>query len=164
MVNVFSNIFLLTSICQARQTLRLSCKNVPVSITMARYIKGYGTIWFHSEDIATILSLSRFKKLYHITYDISKGNYFLIHKDNGGTRLFVESPQVLYWINTQYSDGAGRMTLLNIDDKYSSHVIPYIGTVLINLVEGKRSVYTRRSCLKAKLTRKVQQIIGGPST
>ena len=61
------------------------------------YVPGYGTVWFHPVRIANILSLSKVKDQYMVTYDSTKGNMFNVHKSNGQTRTFQESPQRLYF-------------------------------------------------------------------
>ena len=90
------------------------------------------------------MSLSWVKYLYHVTYSISKGKCFTVHKRNGGARLFVEFFQGLYWLNNKDSYGTGGTTLPNIYDEYSSKFIPYIllVMVLINSVQDNGSGYT----------------------
>ena len=41
---------------------------------------GYGTVWFHPDGIANILSLARFKENYSVTFDSLKGNKFVVDK------------------------------------------------------------------------------------
>ena len=94
-VDVFRNASLLTKIRQYQQTLHLSCNAGTIHITLVEELKGYGKIWFHPGGIASIISLSRFKNLYCVIYDSSKGNSFMVHIGNGITRRFMDSPQDL---------------------------------------------------------------------
>ena len=76
----------------------------------------------------------------------------------------MESSKFLYWLNIKQSDGAGGTTIINVDDKSNSRVIPYTDTALLKTVDDKRSGCTRRSYMKAQLARKIQKIIGRPYT
>ena len=72
--------------------LHLIFNYITVYITLVRGLEGYGTLWFYPEGISNILSLAQVKNIYHVTYDSSKGNYFVVQKWNGGARQFVDSP------------------------------------------------------------------------
>ena len=95
MVDMFGNASLLTNICQYQHTLHLSCNYEIVTTNLVRDLEEYGTVWFQTEGISNILSLSQVTKLYLITYGSLRGKYFTVHKRNGGVRRFVEYPQGL---------------------------------------------------------------------
>ena len=44
------------------------------------FLKGYGNMWFDKWAIANILALANVKQKYHITYDSSRENTFIVHK------------------------------------------------------------------------------------
>ena len=118
-------------------------------------------MWQHTKVISNILSLAWVKNIYHVIYDITKGNWFTFQKVDGGTRCFLDYPQWLYCINTKNTDV---IYLLTVDDKYNGSVISYIDTAPIIPVDYNRSVKNRHSYLKAQLARKMQRIDGRPST
>jgi hypothetical protein len=54
----------------------------------------YGTVWYHPQGIANILSLVCARdKGYQVTYDIEK-NVLNIHKHNESTRMTHQSPKI----------------------------------------------------------------------
>ena len=106
-------------------------------------LPGYGTVWYHPTGIANILSMSRAIKIFTITYDSANGNEFRMHKEDGEDRLFRQSENVLYFWNAR---------TLNQEE-----------VVLINTVENNSSIYYNCDHYKAKIARKLQSTIGGPS-
>ena len=110
-------------------------------------LPGYGTVWFHPDGIANILSLSRVKTKYHITFDSNENNKFIVHKPDGSTRNFKESNRGLYYHDTS-------TVVTGVSEA---------GTVLITTVAGNASNYTPADYSRALLAHKTQQIIGRPS-
>ena len=49
-------------------------------------LSGYGTVWYHPDGIANILSLAEVHKQFHVTYDSSQQNEFVVHKPDGTTK------------------------------------------------------------------------------
>ena len=111
-------------------------------------LPGYGTVWFHPDGIANILSLSRVKTKYRITFDSDMNNEFIVHKPDGSTRNFKESSRGVYYHDTS-TDVAG---------------VAETGTALVTTVANNASNYTHADYSCALLARKTQQIIGRPST
>ena len=50
---------------------------------MRGHLLGYGWVWFYPGGIANILSVSRMRKKYRVTFDSAVDNYFHVHKDDG---------------------------------------------------------------------------------
>ena len=86
MVGLFRNASLVTNICQSLQTLHLGCNAGKVTITLVVNFKIYGTVGYYPKVIANILSLAGVKNIYRITYNSTRGDYFMVHKGNGGVR------------------------------------------------------------------------------
>ena len=63
-------------------------------------LPGYSTVWFHPDGIANILSLSRVKTKYRITFGSDENNEFIVHKPDGSTRNFKESSHDLFYHDT----------------------------------------------------------------
>ena len=111
-------------------------------------LPGYGTVRFHPDRIANILSLSRVKTKYHITFDSDMTNEFIVHKPDGSTRNFKESSRCLYYHDTS-TDVAG---------------VAETGTALLTTVDDNTSNYTHADYSHTLLAHKTQQIIGRLST
>eukprot|EP00978_Attheya_sp_CCMP212_P031138 scaffold116611_cov32-Attheya_sp.AAC.1 len=105
--------------------------NAGVTITnLVGDLAGYGTVWYHPNGIANILSLKRMIK--------DRGL-----RPDGDNRTFQSSPRGLLY----YMDAA-KMT----------------GVTLVNTAKDNSSNYTSRDYSRALLARKIQHIIGRPST
>jgi hypothetical protein len=62
-------------------------------------LRNYGTMWFNKDGIVNILSMSLLKKKFPVTYDSSKGDYFIVKKPNKNI-IFAGSPSGLYYHDT----------------------------------------------------------------
>jgi Zinc knuckle len=138
-IDVFCNPKLLTNIRRSSGKLLIHCNAGTSTTSMVGEFSNYGTVWFHPAGIANVLSLSKVKNKYKVTYDSNNGNSFLVHKQDGTTREFKQSPSGLY-----YSDMENKEVML------------------INTAENKNN-YTNNDYNQALLSRKIQKIIGRPS-
>jgi hypothetical protein len=82
------------------------------------------------------------KDQHRVTFDSENGNRFVIHKKDGSTRDFQQSKKGLYYIDTSASAVA----------------------LTINTVDDNKSRYMNCDYSRALLARKIQDIIGRPST
>ena len=87
-VDVFSNSDLLSKIHQTDTTLRIRCNAGMKTTNYQGYLTGYGLVWYYPDGIANIMSLSRVKDRYMVTFDSATDNCFRVHKDNGKTLKF----------------------------------------------------------------------------
>ena len=143
-IDVFVNHRLLKNIRRIDQYMYIHCTTGVTRTNLVGELPGYGTVWFHPDGIANILSLSRVRTKYRITFDSDKNNEFIVHKPDGSTRNFKESNRGLYYHDT-------------------STVVTGVleaGMVLITTVAGNASNYTPADYSCALLARKTQQIIG----
>ena len=62
-----------------------------------RDFPGYGTVWFHPDGIANILSIACVKEKYRVTSDSLKENQYVAHKGDGSDQVFGESNCGLYF-------------------------------------------------------------------
>ena len=85
------------------------------------------------------------------TYDSRAGNTFVVHKPNDSTRTFHQSNRGLYYHDTSLQE-----------DEQNNH--DNNGTVLVSTVAGNARSYSNADYAHAVLARKVQKIIGHPST
>jgi hypothetical protein len=77
-----------------------------------------------------------------VTYNNAEG--FIIHKGNGARHVFKESMRGLFYLDTSMKKGNG--------------------VVLVTTVQEQMAKYSRRDIQRAELARKIQKIIGHPST
>ena len=128
----------------------IHCNAGIASTKLIGELRGYGTVWYNPSGIANILSLSRVKERgYRVTFDTKEGNAFHLTKHDGTVRVFKQSPKGLYYIDTK---------------EQGHEDTGHYDVNLINTVEDNRIKYSERDYSKAVLARKVQKIIGRPST
>ena len=108
------------------------------------YLLGYGWVWSYPDGIANILSLSRVKDRYRVTFDSATDNCFRVHKDNGKILKFREATRRLY-----YFDTADR----EVEE-----------SMFITTVENNKSRLSAHDFSQAKLARALQRRIGRPMT
>ena len=143
-IDVFINRRLLRNIRRIGQYMYIHCTARVTRTNLVGELPGYGTVWFHPDGIANILSLSRVKTKYRITFDSDENNEFIIHKPDGSTRNFKELCRGLY-----YHDTSTEVT--GVADT---------GTALVTTVADNASNYTHADYSRALLACKTQQIIG----
>jgi Zinc knuckle len=140
-VDVISNKSLLANIRESSGSMTIHCNAGSVVMTMIGDLPGYGTVWYHPDGIANILSLSRAISKGHVVYDSKKGNEFVLIKAGGSKTVFKQSEQGLYYVDTAKE-----------------------GSVFIYTVADNQFKYTSRELIRADAARRLQQIIGRPST
>jgi hypothetical protein len=166
-VDVFYNPDLLTDIRTGSDSMSIHCNAGVTTTKIIGELSGYGTVWFHPDGIANILSLARVKEQgYRVTYDSNDGNRFVIHKSDGSTRMFKESTRGLYYLDVteQAGNGTDETVQEDEDDKNTVEDDTDGEITMINTVADNRTKYTNRAYSRANLTRKIQKIIGRPST
>ena len=146
-IDVFVNRRLLKNIRRIGQYMYIHCTAGVTRTNLVGELPGYGTVWFHPDGIANILSLARVKTKYRITFNSDENNEFIVHKPDGTTRNFKESSRGLY-----YHDTSTAVTR-----------VAETGTVLVTTVADNASKYAHTDYSRAVLARKIQQIIGRPS-
>ena len=100
-VDVFHNDKLLRNIrVSPHGHMDIHCNAGVTTTNLIGDLPGYGQVWYHPKGIANILSLSRVKEKYKVTYDSTNGNAFIIHKDNRTIRTFKESERGLFFMDT----------------------------------------------------------------
>jgi len=112
--------------------MNIHCMAGVTTTDLITNLPGYGTIWFHPNGIANILSLSRVKERHRVTYDSTNGNAFLVHRSDGSTRRFTESRDGLYFSDVLAGNKA---------------------TLLVTTVASNRSSYTNDEYSQATLVR-----------
>jgi len=123
-VDVFSNSDPLTKIHKTDTTLRIRCNAGMKTTNYKGYLTGYGWVWYYPDGIANILSLSRVKDRYRVTFDSATDNCFRVHKDNGKTLKFLEATRRLYYfdtVNREVEESMFITTVANNKNRLSAH-------------------------------------------
>jgi hypothetical protein len=143
-IDVFTNGHLLTNIHPIKTTMHIKCNAGSKSTNLRGYLSGYGWVWyFPSGTIANILSLSRVKEKFRVTFDSAVDNSFHVHKE-GKVLKFREAARRLYYFDTVERDE--------------------VATMLVTTVEDNMSKFSAYDVNKAQLARSIQKRIGRPST
>jgi len=141
-IDVFFNGKMLTNIHDAMQDLTLHCNAGTTSISKKGDLKGYGTVWYHPDGIANILSLNNVKKKYKVIYDSGLDDGFVVHKGNGSQHVFKPSKKGLY----------------------CTDVTNDVRTTLVTTVDSNKNKYSVRQYSSARKAHLLQSTIGRPST
>ena len=112
-------------------------------------LPGYGTVWYHLNGIANILSLSKVKEKYRVNYDSDNNNQFIVHRPDGTQRIFQQSSRGLYFLDTSLTPQPVNGTK---------------DTVLVTTVADNASNFSNADYSQAMLARKYKKIIGRPTT
>ena len=142
-IDVFSNADLLSNIHPINTTMHIKCNAGTKSTNLRGFLSGYGWVWFFPAGIANILSLSRVKEKFRVTYDSATDNAFLVHKE-GRVLKFQEATRRLYFFDTATKDDESTMLVTTVDDNMSK--------------------FSSYDVSRARLARTIQIRIGRPST
>jgi hypothetical protein len=152
-LDVFYNPNLLVNIHEADTSMKIHCNAGTAVTNLKGELPGYGMVWYHPQGIANIFSLSCIeKKGYTVTYDSNAGTgAFKVTKPNGSVRTFERSTRGLFYLDTSVTRENGENFMNN-------------GTALVTTVAENKSRYTNREYERATLARRIQKMIGRPST
>ena len=112
-------------------------------------LPGYGTVWYHPDGIANILSQSKVKEKCRVTFDSGINNQFIVHCPDGTQQVFQQSSRGLYFLDTSLTPQPVNGTR---------------GTVLVTTVADNSNNFSNADYSQAVLARKIQKIIGRPTT
>ena len=87
--DLLSNPELLDNVQDTKRVLTLHCNTSMAIVTKKGDLKGYGTVWYHPEGIANILSLNYIQNKYKVTYDSSVNTSYIVHKTDGTNQVFM---------------------------------------------------------------------------
>ena len=96
-VNIFTNAKILGNIHDINTSLKIYSTGGCTTTNTIGYLNSYGWVWYHPGGIANILSLSRVKKRYRVTFDSDAENEFVVHLDGNRKCRFKESEKVFYY-------------------------------------------------------------------
>jgi hypothetical protein len=137
--DIFCNPALLTNIRNAGRIISIHCNAGSTRVSEIGTLKNYGDVWFSKSAISNILSLSKLKERYPVTYDSSAGNQFVVEQPTKKV-IFKQSLPGLC-----YHDTGDR------------------AIVMINTIKEKSEGYTNREFERAKVARRAPGMVGYPS-
>jgi hypothetical protein len=154
-VDVFCNKNLLSNVREHSTSMDIHCNAGITSTKLIGELRGYGTVWYNPTGIANILSLAKAKERgYRVTFDSAEGNAFHLHKPDGTMRVFKQSSKGLYYLDTKTNQAHKDIKTERDGNEVN----------LINTVANNGTKYSQRDYSKAEMARKIQAIIGRPST
>jgi Zinc knuckle len=106
-VDLFQNSRLLKNIHRSDRRMSVQCNAGERTTDMVSDLPGYGTVWYHSNSIANILSLMRVARKYRVQFDSEDGGKFVVTKPDGTVFTF-EASERAYSIWTPTTRPAGR--------------------------------------------------------
>ena len=142
-VDVFSNGKLLTDIKASSTTMHIRCNAGVKTTNMQGHLSGYGWVWYFPNGIANILSLSRVKEKFRVTFNSALDNCFHVHKQEKILRFWEVTRQLYYF------DTAARHEE---------------STMLVTTVDDNKSKFSAYNYSRAKLAQSIQLRIGRPNT
>ena len=113
-------------------------------VTHKAKVDGFGEVWYSEDAIANIFSLKDLIKKHKVTFDLSKENAFIVHRENDIIK-FPANKLGLYTYEVPGSKAAIR----------PSH--------LIDTVKENRSGYTQGQFNRAVRARELYHLLGAPT-
>ena len=104
-IDLFCNPDLLNNIREVSQSISVCCNAGTITTNTVGDLDGYGTVWYHEQGIANILSLYRVSLNFHIQYDSRSHNSFCVWKKDGTCREFKAGSRALYYCDTRKIGG-----------------------------------------------------------
>ena len=147
-VDIFCNPSLVVNIRRVQDRMKIQCNAGTRVTNLVGDLPGYGPVWFDSRAIANVLSLKLVKDRYHVKYNSSEKEGFVVTKPNGEQFNFTESSSGLHYLDTsKQNPSAGAHT-----------------TLVVNTVAENKKKYTNNDYLRAMRARELQMIVGRLST
>ncbi|VEU33958.1 unnamed protein product [Pseudo-nitzschia multistriata] len=144
--NLIANPDLLKNIRKAPkgQVMHIYCNSGVASTNLIGDLPGFGKVWFYKEGIANVLSLALVSDRFRVTMDTDCDNALHVHRPGGGTRRFSRSECNLYYCDLTKTTSGRVLTITS--------------------VEGQQSEFSDLDCRRAMKARKLQEIMGFPTT
>ena len=128
--------------------MRIQCNAAIRMTNLVGDLPGYRPVWFDSRDIVNVLSLKLVKEKYHIQFNSSEDDGFVVMKPIAEKFKFIQSASGLHYLETMIQD----------PDKGVDT------TLVVNMVKENKKNYTNNDYLHALRARKLQIMVGQPST
>jgi hypothetical protein len=155
-IDVVKNQDLIVNIKRARRPIELTgIGKEPIKIQQEGELPGYGTVYFHPEVAANILSFHKLTKQFKsVTYDNKVKDAFLVQRDDGSIMEFKPSEEGLYYYD--FTQSIKRRKEQEEESKKEQ-------AMMIKTVEGIQRNFTKREIEAAEEARRMYVIVGRPS-
>ena len=142
--NGLANTTLLKKICESGESMTIHYNSGNTSINLIGKLPGYGTVLYHPNGIANILSLSIVKERYKVTFDSTQTNRFIVYKD--------WCQQMSLWVIKKWLYYLDAKTYKNTAERS-----------FVNKVRDNKTEYSVREYKTAEYVRQLYRTIGCPS-
>jgi hypothetical protein len=143
-VHLFNNPELLKNIQESEKQLAVTSNGGTMVTRKVGSFPGFGKVWFDPKAITNILSLKAVQDQYRVHFDSGVANTFYVDMGENGVMEFRQSPEGLYYYDT------------NKDHEHAA-------VSLVNTVASNKTKYSNDDYLRALTARKIQALIGRPS-
>jgi len=124
----------------------------PMKVTLEGDLIRYGTVYYHPEAAANILSFYKMTKRFkNVTYDNTKNDAFIVRRDDGSDMEFIPSKDGLYHYD------------FNISIKRRIAMESAKKTLIVNIVEDLKRNFSKSEIERADNARRLYVIVGRPS-
>ncbi|KAL7566006.1 hypothetical protein ACA910_011026 [Epithemia clementina (nom. ined.)] len=138
---------MLRNICKVPNALKVHCTAGTIKVNQQGELGSYPLpVWYNPKGIANIMSLHNVAKHYRLLMDTNKSNAIHLHKADGGVVTFTPSTNGLYKYEATDDE--------NMDEFWS----------FIQTVQDQSDKYRAQQVEKAKLARRIQNIIMRPGS
>ena len=117
-------------------------------------MEGVSRVIFDQDGPVNVLSLSKIRKMYRITFDSWEGNTFTVHKTDGSETKFGQHPCGLYYHDTATREKSQSGSAIQRTIKKS---VAFITTVANNM-----KMFTHRQVERAKEACRAYGMVGTP--
>ena len=101
MIDIFCNRDLISNIRTVNGQMTINTNGGSLVTRKMGDLANIGPVWYDHRALTNILSLSKLKRLYRITYDSEDGDVFKVHKPNGEIIIFKCCGNGLYYHDTK---------------------------------------------------------------
>jgi hypothetical protein len=144
-VHLFNNPDLLENIHKSESEMAVASNGGMTATKWKGLFPGFGDVWYDPKAITNILSMKAVQHLYHVHFDSEVSNTFYVDMGTKGTMEFTLLPEGLYYYDTAKEQNK-------------------MGVSLVNTVANNKTKYSNDDYRRALTARKIQVLIGRPST
>ncbi len=154
-VDIVKNPIMVTNLRKAKHPIELTgIKGGPTKINIEGDLPGYGTVYYHPDVAANILSFCTLTKRFKsVRYDNQVKDAFIVTRDDNTIMEFAPSKEGLYHYNFLES--------INRQRKIPQTVVP-AQVMMVQTVEEIKKKFSKRELENAEEARRLYVIVGRP--
>jgi Zinc knuckle len=147
-ISIFNNPKMVTNIRSSPQSVCARTNGGQQTSTQIADFRNLGNVWYNTESIANILSLSEVRKVCRVTMDTSVEAAIFVHRKDGSKMKFEEHKDGLYYYET------------NIQPPVITDVVAHS---FIHTVTDNKTLFVAREIDAADKARELYRKLGRPS-